>query len=177
MNDWLADMLDGLSTKRSTVQPVDTPTGFVGAGAGYGRVVELKEATDLRHIVGRFARGLGRRNLMVARPDHSPEAVNMVKSVALCPGSGFDVLKDTSADVIVTGEVTHHNALKATMEGRCIVTVFHSNSERIFLRERMRPQLENLLRREVPAAEVIVSNEDEDPFEIWDVDHMPGPET
>lgn len=93
----------------------------------------------------------------------------MIRSVAVCAGSGSDVLKDAEADLIVTGEMTHHVALRLTMLGKCVLTVFHSNSERGFLKEVLRPQLEGVLRKEDGDAEVLVSEEDGDPFEIWEV--------
>lgn len=174
MNDWLADMLVPYTADRSTVQPIDAPPGVVGEGSGYGRLVELTSPILLTEIIKLFAMGLDRQYFMVARPNHSAREMDLVKSVAVCAGSGYDVLKNTSADVLVTGEVSHHNALKATMEGKCVITVFHSNSERLFLRQRLQPNLAKLLQSEVAGAQVLVSEEDEDPFEIWDVEDMPG---
>jgi putative NIF3 family GTP cyclohydrolase 1 type 2 len=177
MNDWLADMLDGhgVVTRRSVVQPVSTPIPEGFAGAGYGRLVEFHHPVNLGRIVEAYSHGLGGlRYLMVARPKRSDQNVSVVKSVAICAGSGYDVLKASSADVFVTGEMSHHYALKATMEGKCVITVFHSNSERTFLKERLQPQLQSKLRSEIKDAEVLVSEEDEDPFEIWDVQNMPA---
>ncbi|KAK0713067.1 GTP cyclohydrolase 1 type 2/Nif3 [Lasiosphaeria miniovina] len=175
MNDWLADMLDGhgVTTKRSVVQPtaVPVPPGF--GGAGFGRLVEFGHVVNLGRIVEAYAEGLGGlRYVMVARPKQSMP--HLIRSVAICAGSGYDVLKDcTTADLIVTGEMTHHNALRLTMLGRCVLTVFHSNSERRFLKKRLQPQLHGILASEDAETEVLVSEEDEDPFEIWDVKNMP----
>ena len=84
------------------------------------------------------------------------------------------MLSGCDADMLVTGEMSHHAALRLTMQGKCLLTVFHSNSERRFLTDRMQPELEGKLRESVgTAAEVLVSEEDEDPFEIWDVKNMP----
>jgi putative NIF3 family GTP cyclohydrolase 1 type 2 len=134
-----------------------------------------------------YASGMGHlRHVMVAYPRHAAlhpsaepaEAAKAgppvaVRSVAICAGSGYSVLKDCDADVYVTGEMSHHDALRLTMLGKCVLTVFHSNSERRFLKKRLQPQLEALLRKEVADAEVLVSEEDQDPFEIWDVQKMP----
>jgi len=97
-----------------------------------------------------------------------------IRTVAICAGSGHDVVKDADADMFVTGEMSHHAALRLTMLGKVVLTVFHSNSERTFLRKRLRSQLENKLQPEFPTVEVLVSEEDEDPFEIWDVNNMPA---
>ncbi|KAH8886487.1 NGG1p interacting factor 3 [Thozetella sp. PMI_491] len=176
MNDWLADMLDGhgVTTKRSVVQPIAAPlpTGF--GGAGYGRLVEFSHPVNLGRIVEAYAEGLGGlRHIMVARPKKHAEPI-MIKSVGICPGSGNEVLKDCPADLLVTGEMSHHYALRFIMLGKCIITVFHSNSERRFLKKRLQRQLHDLLRKDWLDAEVLLSDQDEDPFEIWDVSNMPA---
>lgn len=167
MADWLADMLpgSGASSSRKVVTPLPV-SSTIPANSGYGRVVSLDEPVGLERVVKAYADGLGgQRYLMIARP----KGVTQIKSAAVCPGSGFDVLKDCDADLIVTGEMTHHNALKAVMQGKCVIAAFHSNSERTFLRDRLQPTLEKLLREEVPDAKVLLSEMDEDPFEIVDV--------
>ncbi|KAL2176667.1 GTP cyclohydrolase 1 type 2/Nif3 [Thermothelomyces heterothallicus CBS 202.75] len=171
VNDWLASILDkvpGGTSDVTVVQPArgatapSVPPGF--DGAGYGRLVRLREPTDLETILRAYAVALRMRHVMVSRV--APPAP--IRSVAVCAGSGFDVLKDADADLIVTGEMTHHNALRLKMLGKSVLTVFHSNSERGFLREVLQPKLESALREEDAAAEVLVSEEDEDPFDIWE---------
>lgn len=183
MNDWLAGMVDslllsrGVSAKRSVVQPISGPVPQGFAGAGYGRLVEFDKALPLGPIIQAYAKGLGGlSHIMIARPKrHKQDQLSTeISSVAVCAGSGYDVLKDTSADLIVTGEMTHHSALRLTMLGKSIITVFHSNSERKFLRDVLQPQLQGALRNEDAAAQVLVSEEDEDPFEIWDVNNLPS---
>lgn len=170
MADWLADMLpgSGASSNRKVVTPLPV-SKTIPAGSGYGRVVYLDQPVGLEQVIKAYADGLGgQRYLMVARP----KSMTHVGSAAVCPGSGYDVLKDCDADLIVTGEMTHHNALKAVMQGKCVIAAFHSNSERTFLRERLQPSLRKLLRETVPDAEVLVSEVDEDPFEIVDVENF-----
>ncbi|AEO68035.1 0bda1580-0c6d-4c48-95bc-084b33984dd3 [Thermothielavioides terrestris] len=170
VNDWLASILDqfGVSGERKVAQPVKGPVPVGFENAGYGRVIELQSETVLRRIVQAYADALGMKHVMVARPKPPAGETNRIRSVAVCAGSGYDVLKDTDADLIVTGEMSHHNALRLVMQGKCVLTVFHSNSERGFLRQVLRPKLEEMLRKEDRAAEVLVSEEDRDPFEIWE---------
>ena len=189
MNDWLADILDGhgVTTKRSVIQPISSttplPQGF--GGAGQGRLVEFAHPVNMGRIVEAYARELGGlRYVMIAQPRQSEPAQQqqqqqqqqqrgIIRRVAICAGSGYDVLKNCSADLFVTGEMSHHNALRLTMLGKYVITVFHSNSERGFLKKILQPKLVELLRGE-KGAEVLVSDEDEDPFEIWDVQKMPA---
>ena len=128
----------------------------------------------LGNIIKAYAAGLGGlEHIMIAAP--KDRKVTTIRSVGICAGSGADVLKNCDADLLVTGEMTHHVALALTMKGKVVVTVFHSNSERRFLKKRLQPQLLAQLEKEgVKHPEVLVSEADADPFEIWDVKKMPG---
>lgn len=166
----------GIPTTHSVVQPLSGPAPEGFSNSGYGRLVEFANPISLGPLIQAYATGLGGlSHIMIARPkqharDQSPP---QIKSVAVCAGSGYDILKDTSADLIVTGEMTHHSALRLTMLGKTIITAFHSNSERKFLKDVLQGRLQGVLQKEDPAAKVLVSEEDEDPFEIWDVRDLP----
>ncbi|KAK4166540.1 putative NGG1-interacting factor 3 [Cladorrhinum sp. PSN259] len=177
MNDWLADMASSLaassSSQRSVAKPISPgvalPAGF--EGSGYGRLVKFDQEIKLNELIKSYAKGLGGlRYVMVARPKDDKPTV--IKSVAVCAGSGADVLAGVDADLIVTGEMSHHAALRLTMLGKTVLMVFHSNSERQFLKEVLKPQLEEKLKGE-EGLEVLVSEVDADPFEIWDVENLP----
>ena len=71
-----------------------------------------------------------------------------IRTVAICAGSGGDVLRDVEADLLFTGELSHHEALRATEKGRCVVTLFHSNTERGFLKSVLQGKLEGVLKEE-----------------------------
>jgi putative NIF3 family GTP cyclohydrolase 1 type 2 len=166
INDWLADMLSSLdkNSKRSVVQPIAKPEGYISAAVGYGRRVDFSRSFGVQDVVGAFAKALDMKYMSVATPKNVEKPI---KSVAVCAGSGSGVLKDCDADLIFTGEMSHHDALKATMLGQTVVTVFHSNSERRYLLERLAPALRSQLGEDVG---IVVSKEDCDPFEIWRTD-------
>ncbi|EEY16963.1 NGG1-interacting factor 3 [Verticillium alfalfae VaMs.102] len=147
------------------VLPPTPPKAFTGAGAGL--VVTFDEPQTAGHIASSLAAATGHKHLTVATPDRSATwRERPVRSVAVCAGSGWDVIKDTGADVFVTGEVSHHSALKAVQDGILLFTLFHSNSERGFLRERLVPLLQGELTALEAEAEVHMSEVDRDPFEI-----------
>ncbi|KAK4157724.1 GTP cyclohydrolase 1 type 2/Nif3 [Chaetomidium leptoderma] len=177
VNDWLVSILQKLCVagEVTVVQPIKggptMPQGF--EGAGYGRRVQLTYETDLESILQVYCMELGMKHVMVSRPK-TGGPVTHISSVAVCAGSGYEVLKDTDADLIVTGEMSHHNALRLKMLGKSVLTVFHSNSERGFLKQVLQPQLQARLKKENQAAEVLVSDEDEDPFEIWEAEELVG---
>ncbi|KAH6623549.1 GTP cyclohydrolase 1 type 2/Nif3 [Chaetomium tenue] len=176
VNDWLAGILNKLDAVRdvTVVQPVQgaVPAGF--EGAGYGRRVQLWVDIDIKDIMQVYCRELGLKHVMVSQPRVREGERNCVRSVAVCAGSGFDVLKDTDADVIVTGEMSHHNALRLKMLGKSVITLFHSNTERGFLKQVLQAQLQAALRHEDHEAEVLVSEEDADPFEIFGAEELVG---
>lgn len=127
----------------------------------------------LPEILKRLAARLGDlRHVMVATPVGATIASTKVRSFAVCAGSGYDVLKGEDVDLLVTGETSHHSALRAVQQGRTLVQVFHSNSERGYLREVLRPRLQAELRRSCPEAEVVVSEYDRDPFSVVDVGEL-----
>lgn len=157
--------------------PAALPRGYDASKCGYGRIVELEQSVELDTVIMAYERllnpsGHGRaRYVMLARPNIPGKQPTpfMVRSVAVCAGSGYDVLKDCGADLLVTGEMTHHNALRATMQGQCVLTFFHSNSERFFLQSRLRSQLQVKLEEQGCEASVLVSEEDKDPFAVVEI--------
>ena len=54
----------------------------------------------------------------------------MVRTVALCPGSGVSVLEGVKADVYLTGEMSHHEVVACSQAGVCVILTEHSNCER-----------------------------------------------
>ena len=90
----------------------------------------------------------------------------LVKTVAVCAGSGASVLRGACAEVYITGEMGHHELLDCTTStGGCATSVVlcnHSNSERGFLSGVMKDYLEEELQGKV---RVLVSQQDKDPLQ------------
>ncbi len=118
-------------------------------GAGMGRLITFKEAQPLTHLIERIARGVGNpKGFPVAIPQTQQVEDIQIRTVAICAGSGSSVLRDVDADLLFTGELSHHDALAATEQGRCVVTLFHSNTERGFLHSVLKERLASTLRSE-----------------------------
>ncbi|KAI0433160.1 GTP cyclohydrolase 1 type 2/Nif3 [Xylaria sp. FL1042] len=177
LNDWLCDILiDGdKEVKRTVAEPISwpLPQSLEGQDVGYGRVFELSQSITLQTLLKRLSTGIGgQKYLMVALPPALDDLTKTqaITKIAVCAGSGADVLKNTDAQVMVTGEMAHHYALRHTQLGQIVVTCFHSNSERKFLEQRLKPQLEALLNDVgYGNATVLTSSADRDPFDIIDV--------
>jgi len=173
LNTWLADIVSGPhESKRSVANPAtNVPSSH--AGAGYGAIGRFDNAVSLSEIILRLAEKLGGlKHVMVASPVGADVKTTKVSSFGVCAGSGYDVLKKADVDLLVTGETSHHSALRTIQQGRTLVQVFHSNSERGYLQEVLRPKLEVAIRETVPDVEVVTSKVDKDPFTILDVSDL-----
>jgi putative NIF3 family GTP cyclohydrolase 1 type 2 len=153
---------------REVITPVTGLSGF--EGAGYGRIIRFKKPQRLGKLLDLIMNGLGYLNaLSLAVPQSVPLESRLdipISSVGICAGSGGSMLGGLDIDMLFTGELSHHEALAAIEQGRVVVTAFHSNTERAFLRNIMQPllgeEIENVLGM---APEVAVSQVDRDPFE------------
>jgi putative NIF3 family GTP cyclohydrolase 1 type 2 len=173
LNTWLADIVSGPHTSaRSVAIPCSTaPESH--SPAGYGAIGRFQSGVPLAEILKRLADKLGGlRHVMVAQPVGATIQDTTVRSFAACAGSGYDVLRGADVDLLVMGETSHHSALRAIQQGRTLVQVFHSNSERAYLQEVLSEKLMVELRNSVPEAEVVVSKYDKDPFTIVDVSEL-----
>merc|ERR1712098_750612 len=56
-----------------------------------------------------------------------------VRSIAVCAGSGGSVLGGVKADLVVTGEMSHHEVLDFVHKGVSVILADHSNTERGYL--------------------------------------------
>jgi NIF3 (NGG1p interacting factor 3) len=111
--------------------------------------VQFEKPQPFTHLIDRIARGMGSpAGFPVAIPqDRSVEDIT-IRTIAICAGSGGSVFRGVVADLLFTGELNHHEALSAIERGMCVVTLFHSNTERGFLRAVMQPKLERMLKNE-----------------------------
>lgn len=129
------------------IHPVTGVKGF--EAAGMGRLIKFAQAQPLTHLIERIARGVGNpKGFPVAIPQTRQVEDIQIQSVAICAGSGHSVLRNVDADLLFTGELSHHDALAATEQGRCVVTLFHSNTERGFLHGVLKEKLTGVLRKE-----------------------------
>ncbi|GJN71514.1 hypothetical protein PLIIFM63780_006151 [Purpureocillium lilacinum] len=175
LNTWLADIVSGPHQSERSVAIPCAAAPESHSPAGYGAIgrFDPQKPVPLTEILKRLAEKLGGlRHIMIASPVGADVKTTEVRSFGVCAGSGYDVLKNADVDLLVTGETSHHSALRAIQQGRTLVQVFHSNSERGYLNEVLRPQLEAELRATVPEAEVVLSQNDKDPFRILDLNEL-----
>ena len=128
-------------------------------GLGMGRIGVLKQPASRADIFERIKTELGIRHLLVAGPREG-----LVRSAAVCAGACGNHLDEAigqRADLYVTGEIRHHDAVKAAAAGITVVCTLHSNSERAVLQ-----RVGDRISEAMPSLKIHLSKVDLDPFEI-----------
>lgn len=124
-------------------------------GAGMGRIVHLSEPVPLTDIIDRIGLGLGNpKGFPIAVPQGKEASEMMISSIGICAGSGGHLFSEMEkdgeeVDLLFTGELSHHEALAAIEKGKCVICLFHSNTERGFLHSVLKGQLEMTIKEEV----------------------------
>jgi dinuclear metal center YbgI/SA1388 family protein len=129
-----------------------------GKARGQGRVGSIPPAArvDLFNLI---KRELGIEHVLVAGPMEG-----VVARAAVCAGACGDFLDDAikaGAELYLTGEVRHHDAVKAAASGMTVVCTLHSNSERALL-----TRLQKQLAQTPGMPAVRISAADRDPFSV-----------
>lgn len=152
VNDWLAESFEIESSDPIQPNQIDATYGM-GRLCTLKRRISIDEAIDLVKL---------RTNLTHVRLARARGTDAYVKTVAICAGSGVSVLKETSADLYLTGEMLHHDVLDAVHRGIHVILTNHSDSERGFLKKfatTLSGSLENY------KVKVRVSETDRDPLQ------------
>jgi hypothetical protein len=125
---------------------------------GQGRIGPVPRI-ERGELFDRIKKELDLSHLLIAGPPRGP-----VERVACCAGSCGDFVKDAlaaKAELFLTGELRHHDALEAAKAGMTVVCTLHSNSERAVLKRLMSRLAERL-----PGMTFQTSQKDRDPFTI-----------
>ena len=126
---------------------------------GLGRIGALPRPTARAEVIDRIKAELGLSRVLVAGPTDGTMATGACGAGA-CGDLLDDALKQ-KVDLYLTGEMRHHDALKAAAAGMTVVCTLHSNSERAVLR-----RLQAKLTEALPGLHAIVSTQDRDPFAV-----------
>ena len=128
-------------------------------GVGIGRFGSFATPVSRTVLIEQVKAGVGVGHLLVAGP-----TAGTAKTVAICAGAGGDLLDSAlaaKADIYLTGELRHHDALRATAAGMTVLCTLHSHSERVTLRH-----LAKRLSSTMPTIDWKLSATDADPFTI-----------
>jgi dinuclear metal center YbgI/SA1388 family protein len=130
------------------------------ASTGPGRIGHLPSPLPLGDLIAKVKKELNLKSLIVAG-----DPQRLISRAAVCAGAGGELLDDAiaaRADLYLTGELRHHDAIKSARAGTALICTLHSNSERPSL-----TRLKSRLSQALPTLpEAMLSQSDQDPFQI-----------
>lgn len=126
----------------SDTQVLDVTGEIGGREEGIGRIGSLEKSMTLRECCGYVKERLGLDFVKV-----SGDLDREVRRLAVSPGSGKSAVAPAiakGADVLVTGDIGHHDRLDAWEQGLAVIDAGHYGTEYIFI-EDMKQFLEKRL--------------------------------
>jgi len=154
ISDMSADEQGKLSIVKQEARPLP--------GIGPGRIAKLQTKLSLSEAISRVKTHLNLAHLRFALANGASLEGDSVGSVGVCAGSGGSVLASKSPDLILTGEMSHHEVLDFVHRGVSVILTDHSNTERGF-HSHVRDKLVGLMENKV---DILVSKVDRDPLVI-----------
>jgi dinuclear metal center YbgI/SA1388 family protein len=124
---------------------------------GLGRIGKLGEPARVQRIIERIGRQTGAKAVGLVGDEK-----RLVKRAAVCAGSCGKIINTVigaKADLYVTGELKHHQALAAKEAGLTCICLSHTVSER-FILKKFAKQLQKL----TASVTIRISRKDKDPF-------------
>ena len=105
---------------------------FDGEELGIGKIGDLKKDMSLDELIKLVKTKFDLSHVSV----FGRENINSnIRRVAISPGSGKGMYKYAvkRADVLITGDITHHDGLDAANDGVCIIDATHYGLEHLFV--------------------------------------------
>jgi dinuclear metal center YbgI/SA1388 family protein len=128
---------------------------------GLGRIGKLEKPTQLKKILERIKKHTGAKAFGIVG-----EGNHLIKTAAVCAGSCGKIINSiiaAKADLYLTGELKHHQALAAQEAGLTCICLSHTVSERFILRK-----LAKQLQKQIEQVKIKISKKDADPFK-WKI--------
>lgn len=120
---------------------------------GLGRIGRLSEPMALYELCDFIKERFGLDTVKVYSGNGDVDRV--MEICAIAPGSGKSMLKaaiEKGADVIITGDIDHHEGIDSVAQGLVVIDASHYGIEKLFI-----PYMEEFLRRELPEVKIYTS--------------------
>lgn len=116
----------------SNTKPLEVTATIEGKELGVGKIGDLKKAVSFDELLNLIKETFDLKNLTVFGRENIK---GKIKRIAISPGSGRGMYKHAlgEADVLITGDITHHEGLDAANEGMCIIDATHYGLEHVFI--------------------------------------------
>ncbi|KAH8377193.1 hypothetical protein KR093_003965, partial [Drosophila rubida] len=151
VNDWLSKAVD-----IKGIKPL-VPEAGAEPGTGSGRLVDTN--MSIAQLVQDLQKHIEQSVHVAYAVEHHGNT--QLRTVGICAGSGGSLLRGVQADVVITGEMSHHEILDFNHNGTTVLLCNHSNSERGYLKE-----FKTLLSDRLEGAcELFISEKDKDPLQ------------
>jgi dinuclear metal center YbgI/SA1388 family protein len=157
------EKLDAVVAALKAAHPYETPAFDIfevfgyGSRFGLGRIGPLSRPAKLGLLIEQIKQATGARAVGLVG-----DTKRVVKTAAVCAGTCGMILNSViaaGADLYLTGELKHHQALAAQEAGLTCICLSHTVSERFILKK-----LARQLRPRVKQVAVRISKKDADPF-------------
>lgn len=119
---------------------------------GIGRLAELLQPVSLRECCEFVKEAFSLENVKVFGNLDA-----QIRTIAICPGSGKSVIKTAikkGADVLVTGDIGHHDGIDACAQNLSIIDAGHYGIEHIFIEDMAKYLRNNLNNVDVEVAKI-----------------------
>merc|ERR1712106_200235 len=159
--DKLADILSSLPSSLVDSVRITAHTLPPIPATGAGQAITLDEPLTMSQALAITKKHLAMEHIRLAMANGACMDTP-VRSIAVCAGSGVSVLAGVKADLIITGEMSHHEVLDFVHKGVSVILADHTNTERGYFIQ-VKEKLEILLGPEV---KILVSQVDRDPLQV-----------
>jgi dinuclear metal center YbgI/SA1388 family protein len=158
-----AERLDEVVAAMKKAHPYETPAFDIirlydsGNKFGLGRIGKLAKPLRIEEIIERIKKHTGAKAVGIIGNEK-----RLVKTAAVCAGSCgklVNLVIAAKADLYLTGELKHHQALAAQEAGLTCICLSHTVSERFILKK-----FSKQLQKQLNSVTIRVSKKDADPF-------------
>ncbi len=158
-----AEKLDKVVTAMKKTHPYEMPAFDIiklynsRNKFGLGRIGKLAKPLRIEQIINRIKKYTGAKAVGLIGKEK-----RLVKTAAVCAGSCGKIINSViaaKADLYLTGELKHHQALAAQEAGLTCICLSHTVSERFILKK-----FAKQLQKQLNSVTIRVSKKDADPF-------------
>lgn len=103
---------------------------------GIGKIADLESEMTVEQCTMRVKEAFGLTHVKIYG-----EPEKKIRRAAICPGSGKSVIGTAlkkGADVLITGDIGHHEGIDSAAQGLCIIDAGHYGVEHIFIEDMKR---------------------------------------
>ncbi len=114
-------------------EPLELTGEKDGAAAGIGKVGMLEKPVALDDLAKQVKQAFGLPFVLIYGKNIAPKQVSRV---AISPGAGGSMIRyalEKQAEVLITGDIGHHDAIDAAAQGMAIMDAGHYGLEHIFI--------------------------------------------